>query len=105
MRGVVGQESSAHLEDVRAGSGTAGEDGTHYGPVESPRNVQLTGQAQTPGVLLVVCSRGKVGRHAGQDSVPVRVDEHQAEDAPVQDEVGWEASRQGGVYGGEDGGC
>ena len=53
MRRVVWQESSPHLKDVRAGGGTAGEDGPHHGPVESPRYVQLTGQAEAAGVLLV----------------------------------------------------
>ena len=103
MRGVVRQESSAHLQDVGTGSGTAGQDGAHYGPVKCPRNVQLTGQTEAPGVLLVVGSRPEVRGHAGQHSVPLRVDEDQAEDAPVQGEVGGEAPGQGGVYGGEDG--
>ena len=89
---------------MRAGGGTAGEDGPHHGPVESPRYVQLTGQAEAAGVLLVRGSRALVGRHAGQHSVLLRVDEDQAEDAPVQGEVGWEAPRQAGVYGGEEGG-
>ena len=103
MRGVIGQESSGHLQDVGAGRGTAGEDGPHHRPVKCPRNVQLTGQTEAPGVLLVAGRGGEVRGHAGQHPVPLRVDEDQAEDAPVQGDVGWETPGQGGVDGGEAG--
>ena len=97
VRGVVRQQGPAHLQHVRAGTGAAGQDGPHHRPVEGPRDVQLPGQAEAPGVLLVVSRRPVVRSHAGEDSLPLRVDEDEAEDAPVYQNVGGQTARQGGV--------
>ena len=76
VRGMVREKSSSKFQNMRTGRGRAREHRPHDRPVECPADIQSPRQTEATGVLLL-------GRHHGQHSLLVRVDEDVAEDAPV----------------------